>query len=318
MSDLLILCATTPEMNDQIALHFVPTHWHALSDQKVWLRENSKQVQFLLTDGHLGAPADILSSLQGLKAISSYGVGYDAIDTDATNARQIPVSHTPNVLDAEVSTTALMLYLAAWRNLEAEMANARTGDWGRGLRTPLSQTADARHVGIMGLGRIGKALARKLTALDCKVSYFGRSKQEVPYDYFADPVALAQACDTIISVLPGGEATEKLIGAEVIAALGPDGCFVNVGRGSVVDEAALIDALQSGRLGRAALDVFATEPQIPQSLRALPNVVLTPHIGSATQQTRAAMGKLAVDNLIAFKNSQKLLTPVPESAAIAG
>ncbi|SFR33017.1 Lactate dehydrogenase [Yoonia tamlensis] len=315
MSELLILSTITPHMRARIDAAFTATML-ADVDRASWLAEHGAAVRFILTDGHLGVPADIFAQLPNAEIISSNGVGYDGVDTAAATARGVPVCHTPNVLNQEVATSALLLYLAAMRNFEAEMANARSGRWESAGNLPLARSADKRTIGIVGLGRIGKAIAAKLAPFDPAIVYYGRSRQDVPFAYYDDLVAMARDCEALICVAPGGAATHHLINRAVIDALGPDGVLVNVGRGSVVDEAALIAALQDGRLGAAALDVFEAEPHIPEALRALPNVILTPHIGSATVETRRAMGDLAIDNLIAWKNGEKLITPVPESAGL--
>ncbi|MCG3267915.1 2-hydroxyacid dehydrogenase [Yoonia sp. I 8.24] len=315
MSELLILSAITDHMRSRIEAAFDATVL-ADVDQDAWLAQHGADVRFILTGGHLGVPADIFARLPNAEIISSNGVGYDGVDTDAANARGVPVCHTPNVLNQEVATTALMLYIAAQRNFEAEMANARSGNWEKSGNLPLARSADQRKIGILGLGRIGKAIAAKLAPFDPTIVYYGRSRQDVPFPYYDDLVAMARDCDALICVAPGGAATHHLIDRAVMDALGPEGVLVNVGRGSVVDEVALISALQEGRLGSAALDVFAAEPHIPEALRALPNVILTPHIGSATVETRHAMGDLAIDNLIAWKNGQPLISPVPESAGL--
>ena len=309
MPELLVLCP-------------IPAPIHARLDETfdhvtmANYSQHAADIRYVLTDGGLGVPNDLFAELPNLKLISSIGVGYDAIDTDLASARGVPVCHTPDVLNEEVATTALMLFVACWRNLEAEMAHARSGAWARDGGLPLSRTADRRTVGILGLGRIGKAIARKLAPFQPDIHYCGRSRQDVPFQYHASLTDMAQTCDTLISVLPGGPATDRLIDRAVLEALGPGGYLINVGRGSTVDEPALIAALQDGRLGGAALDVFANEPHIPEALRALPNVILTPHIGSATVETRKAMGDLAIDNLLAHRDGKPLLSPVPESAGL--
>ncbi|MDO6589409.1 2-hydroxyacid dehydrogenase [Loktanella sp. D2R18] len=315
MSELLILSTITDHMRSRIEAAFDATVL-ADVDQDAWLAQYGADVRFILTGGHLGVPADIFARLPNAEIISSNGVGYDGVDTDAATARGVPVCHTPNVLNQEVATTALMLYIAALRNFEAEIANARSGNWEKSGNLPLARSADQRKIGILGLGRIGKAIAAKLAPFDPTIVYYGRSQQDVPFPYYDDLVAMARDCDALICVAPGGAATHHLIDRAVMDALGPEGVLINVGRGSVVDEAALIAALQEGRLGTAALDVFDAEPHIPAALRALPNVILTPHIGSATVETRHAMGDLAIDNLIAWKNGQPLISPVPESAGL--
>jgi len=312
----LVLCATTPQMQADMSPHFKPVAWGETSERSAWLKAHGPGIEYLLTDGHIGVPQGLLEALPDLRAISSYGVGYDAIDTAATNARGIPVAHTPAVLNAEVATTALLLYLACYRNFLAEAQNAHSGAWAKTGNLPLARTADGRRVGILGLGRIGLDVAQKLEAFGAEVHYHNRSKRDVPYRYHAQLIDMAHEVDALICVAPGGAATHHLVNAEVMSALGPEAVLVNVGRGSTVDEPALIRALSDGRLGWAGLDVFAAEPNIPERLRALPNVVLTPHIGSATVETRQAMGALAVRNLVRFKTEGRFETPVPESLAL--
>ncbi|MCF2903814.1 2-hydroxyacid dehydrogenase [Octadecabacter sp. CECT 8868] len=316
MADLLVLCPITDVMRDRLTASFDLKQMIKGQDPDGWLTDNGSDVRYVLTDGHIGISGALLDRLPNVQIVSSYGVGYDGIDIPATTARQIPVCHTPNVLNQEVATTALMLYLACWRNLESEMANARSGNWVKHGALPLPRSADNRTIGILGLGRIGKAIAAKLAPFNPTILYYGRSKQDVPFKYFDDLTAMARVCDTLICVAPGDASTHHLINSEVLEAIGPQGFLINVGRGSTVDETAMIAALQAGTLGGAGLDVFENEPHIPDALRAIPNVVLTPHIGSATQETRRAMGDLAIDNLIAKKDGRDLVSPIPESAQI--
>ncbi len=314
MRRLLVLCPISPHMADRIAAEFEVHDLHRDNNATRWLTANGATVDYVLTDGHIGIDSAILSDLPNLRAVSSYGVGYDAVDIDAAVARDIPVAHTPSVLDEEVATTALLLLLACFRNFEAQTAQARTGAWARDGSLPLARTADGRTIGILGLGRIGKAIAQKLTPFNARILYCGRTRQDVGFDYYDDPVAMARGADALVSIVPGGDATRHLVDADVMEALGPEGVLVNVGRGSTVDENALITALSTGKLGFAGLDVFEDEPHIPKPLRALPNVILTPHIGSATVETRRAMGDLAIDNLVHHAQTEKMLTPVPECA----
>lgn len=316
MAGLLVLCPITDVMRDRLGaafdMHMLPKG----HDPNGWLDENADQIGYVLTDGHIGISRDLLDRLPNVEIISSYGVGYDGVDVAAATARRVPVCHTPNVLNDEVATTALMLYLACWRNLEAEMANARSGGWAKTGALPLPRSGDKRTIGILGLGRIGKAIAAKLAPFGPTILYYGRTKQDVPFEYFDDLTAMATACDTLICVAPGDASTHHLINRDVINAIGRNGYLINVGRGSTVDETALIAALEVGDLGGAGLDVFEHEPHIPDALRTMPNVVMTPHIGSATVETRRAMGDLAIDNLIAYKDGQPLVSPIPESAAL--
>ncbi len=267
-----------------------------------------------------GAPlaAAELDALPELAFISSLGVGYDMIDVDAAVARGVIVSHTPDVLNADVANYALALILSATRELTRQDAHVRSGNWAQLGPTPLTHTIEGATFGIVGLGRIGRTLARKLDAFNGSVLYHGRTPQrDVPYEYCDDLIAMARRCDVLVLLLPGGAATEGLVDGDVLAALGPDGLLVNIARGSVVDEDALIDALQSGRLGRAALDVFVDEPNVPKVLRDLPNVLLSPHAASATVETRQAMFDLTADNLIHWVRTGEPLAPIPECAGMS-
>jgi lactate dehydrogenase-like 2-hydroxyacid dehydrogenase len=255
-----------------------------------------------------------MSALSNLKVISGYGVGYDAIDVTEAVRRNILVAHTPNVLNQEVATTALLLLLACYRELLRDDAYVRSGDWQAKGNAPLTRSMDKQTVGILGLGRIGQAIADKLAPWGATVVYHSRTKKDVPYRYFDSLTEMASACDALICITPGGPSTHKIVNAEVLEALGPNGTLINVSRGSVVDEAALIEALGSGKLGWAGLDVFEAEPMVPQALRDLPNTVLLPHVGSATVETRAAMGALTVDNLLQHLKDGTVVTPVPECA----
>lgn len=271
-------------------------------------------IEYVITNGHDGIKPDLMARLPNLKVISGYGVGYDAIDADAAAARGIIVTHTPNVLNEEVATTTVMLMLACYRELLRDDAHVRSGHWAANAGAPLTRSADNQTVGILGLGRIGQAIADKLAPWNPTILYHTRTKKDVPYRYCADLVDMAGACDVLICITPGGPATKHLVNADVMAALGPQGTLINVSRGSVVDETALIAALQNGTLGWAGLDVFENEPQVPQALRDLPNTVLLPHVGSATVETRAAMGALTVDNLRQHLSSGTVISAVPECA----
>ncbi len=254
--------------------------------------------------------------LPALEIVANFGVGYDNVDAVAAAGRGIVVTNTPGVLDAEVADLTLGLILAAIRRIPQADRFVRAGRW-PDASFPLSHTLQGRRAGILGLGNIGKAVARRLEAFGVPIAYCGRSPQpDVPYAYYPDPVALAEASDLLVVIVPGGPATEHLVDARVLAALGPQGVLINVARGSVVDEAALIAALRSGTIQAAGLDVYADEPHVPEALIALENVVLLPHIGSASIQTRAAMGQLVVDNLTAWFAQGKPLTPVAECRGI--
>lgn len=316
MKDLFTIAPLTDVMRDTLNAQFTVHHVNDMADPLAWLAENGGGIEYVLTDGHYGLRPEFLAQLPDIKLVSSNGVGYDAVDTGAMVNRGVLVTHTPNVLNAEVATTALMLLIACYRNFPAEVAQARSGAWEASGNLPLSRSVDNRTIAILGLGRIGLAIAEKLAPFNPRILYTARSKKDVPFEYYADLTAMAREADALIAITPGGAATHHLVNADVMRALGADGVLVNVGRGSVVDEAALSAALQSGELGAAGLDVFENEPHIPQALRDLPNVVVTPHIGSATIETRAAMGKLAVDNLLSHLENGTVISPVPEVAGL--
>lgn len=306
MPDLLQIGGITDTMRARLESAFTI---HKLSDGGY----PADTITHVATNGHDGIPAAVMAALPNLKMISCYGVGYDAIDTKAAADRGILVTHTPDVLNAEVASTTMLLMLASYRNFLADEAHARSGEWEKG-NAPLSRSADNRKVGILGLGRIGQAIADKLQAFNAEIHYHTRSKKDVPYTYHASLVDMAKAVEVLICITPGGPSTHRIVNAEVMNALGPEGRLINVSRGSVVDEPAMVEALQEGRLGYAALDVFEAEPKIPDALKTMSNVVLLPHVGSATHETRAAMGALVVDNLLEHLSNGKVLTPVPETA----
>jgi len=238
------------------------------------------------------------------------GVGYDNIDVAAAKARNVVVSNTPDVLTDEVADFTLGLLLMTVRRMGAAERFLRAGQWAKGA-FPLSPTLRGRSIGILGMGRIGKAVAERLMGFGVSVSYFGRHQQaDLPYAYFDDAIAMAGAVDTVISILPGGEATRHVIDAPLLEALGPEGIVINVGRGSSLNEAALIAALKSGAIAGAGLDVFEHEPHPSPELLSLDNAVLTPHVGSATHHTRAAMARLVVDNIGSWLRDGRALTPV--------
>jgi lactate dehydrogenase-like 2-hydroxyacid dehydrogenase len=276
------------------------------------LPNRGAEIAYFLWQGHGGCDAALMDQMPGLKIISNYGVGYDAVDVAAAKARGVMVTHTPNVLNDEVANTAVMLLLMVMRNALADADYLAQGRWAAEGEAPLSRGIAGRKVGILGLGRIGKVLVDKLGVFGVEISYHGRSQQDVPLTYHPTLEQMAEAVDVLISIAPGGAATHHLINAKVLEALGPEVVLINIGRGSVVHEAALVDALQAGRLGAAGLDVFEHEPHVPPALIELPNVTCLPHVGSATVETRNAMSDLAVENLVQFLATGRPVTPVPE------
>ena len=317
MTGLLVIGEITTEMRDRLEGRFDLHDAHRIDDMTSFLGGKGDTVGYVLTDGHYGVPEDWMDAMPNLALISNYGVGYDAIDVDLSVSRGILVTHTPEVLNDEVATTALMLMLASYRNLLASDAYVRAGRWPEEGQMTLSRSADNRRVGILGLGRIGLALARKLEPFHAEIAYHNRTPRDVPYRYFDNLAEMAAACEVLFVVTPGGADTRGIVNRKVLDALGPEGLLVNVSRGSVVDEPALVAALQEGRLGAAGLDVFTDEPHVPEALFTMPNVVLTPHIGSATVETRRAMGNLVVDNLLQHLADGRVISPVPECRDLA-
>ena len=262
--------------------------------------------------GESQVPADLIAQLPALEIISVMGVGYDGVDVAAAKSRGIMVTHTPDVLNDDVADVAIGLMLCASRQFPQADRFVKDGRWPQGAM-PLQRKMSGARLGLVGMGRIGQAIAKRALGFGMSVAYTARSaKAQLPYTFHASVIDLARESDFLVAITPGGDGTRKMINAEVLQALGKKGILVNVARGSVVDEAALIDALQRGVIGGAGLDVFENEPNVPQALREMPHVVLTPHVGSATTQTRQAMADLAMDNLRLHFAGQKVKTPVPE------
>ncbi|KAB2692237.1 2-hydroxyacid dehydrogenase [Ochrobactrum sp. SD129] len=262
--------------------------------------------------------AKLIDALPNLEIIGNFGVGYDAVDAKHAGANDVMVTNTPDVLTEEVADTALGLLIDTVRELSKSQEFLRAGRWPKEGRYPLSKLSlRGRSVGIFGLGRIGKAIAHRVEAFGLPVSYHNRRKaDDVSYTYYPSLLELAKAVDTLILVAPGGAETAKAIDADVLKALGPEGVLINIGRGSVVDEDALAQALTDGTIAAAGLDVFANEPNVPQALLDAPNTVLLPHIGSASEKTRRDMANLVIDNLISWFDNGEAITPVPETSHV--
>ena len=261
--------------------------------------------------GHAPFGGAVMDLLPKLGLIANFGVGYDAIDVVAASARGIRVTNTPDVLNDDVADIAVGMLLMQLREMEKASAWARSGEWKGKGEYRLNRKASGAKAGIVGLGRIGREIANRLAAFKMDIHYFARSEKDTPgWTYHADPVALAQEVDYLVIALVGGPDTENFVTKEVLSALGPRGILVNISRGSTVDEAALLDALEQGTIGGAGLDVFLNEPNIDPRFYALDNVVIQPHQGSGTVETRAAMGQLQRDNVAAYLAGSALLTPV--------
>lgn len=275
--------------------------------------DTAKRVRGVAVSGTLTS-ADI-DALPDVELISSFGVGYDNVDARHAATKGVIVTNTPDVLNDEVADTAIGLLLNTIREFPRAENWLRAGNWKPGKSYPLSRfSLKGRHVGIYGLGRIGQEIARRLEPFKVKISYHTRTRNaDVPYDYYPTLKDLAEAVDTMIAIVPKTPQTHKTINAEILSALGPEGVFVNVGRGWTVDEEALAAALKSGAIGAAGLDVFYDEPHVPAALLDLPNAVLLPHLASGSVPTRNAMADMVVDNLVGWFETRTPLTPVAET-----
>ena len=291
----------------------VPVIEQGLAQRFDLVREPRAGIRGLaVAGGHVRIDGALMDRLPELEIVSSLGVGYDHVDAREAARRGVIVTHTPDVLTGEVADLAMCLLLATIRQIPQADRFLRSGQWLKG-NFPLTTTLRDRKVGILGLGRIGKAIAKRLEACDVTVEYHGRNPQaDVPYRYHPTLLGMAKDCSVLLVMASGGAETHHLVNAEVLTALGPDGIVVNVGRGTVIDEAALIEALQNKTILSAGLDVFEHEPQVPPALMAMDHVVLLPHVGSASVYTRKAMAQLVVDNLASWFDGRGPLTAVPE------
>ncbi|WP_045389410.1 2-hydroxyacid dehydrogenase [Falsirhodobacter sp. alg1] len=308
--DILIVNAPPAPQMEQLQREYTIHRVDQAEDKDALIQKVGPSIRAIYGNGHCKIDEALLAQLPELGIVSCSSAGYEAMDVDALTRAGVHLTNTSKALDADVADAAILLMLAARRRLVEADAYVRSGDWGRKGMFPLTTCTAGKRVGIVGLGNIGGAIARRCEAFDLEVGYSGRNPKDVTYQYFSSTVALAEWADILIAATTGGEGTRHLVSAEVLAALGPDGCFVNIARGSVVDEPALIAALKEGRIASAGLDVFMDEPAPAAELTSLPNVTLYPHHASGTVETRNAMHQLAVDNLAAYFAGKPLLTPV--------
>jgi hydroxypyruvate reductase len=268
-------------------------------------------VRAAVTNGHSGPPPELIDRMPKLEIIASASVGYDGIPVEYARTKGIPVTNTPDVLNDDVADLAIGLMIMTARRLVASDRYVRAGKWPAGGEYPLTFKASGKRVGVLGMGRIGREIGKRAEAMNNKVAYHTRTPvTDVAWQHYPDLVELAKNSDFLIVIIPSTPQTSKIVSKAVIEALGPDGILVNVARGAVVDEDALVEALTSGKLGGAGLDVFVNEPEVPAVLFGMDNVVLQPHVGSATFETRRAMSQLVVDNLDAHFAGKPLLTEI--------
>ena len=306
---LLILAPLAEFLMLELTNHYHCHFGRTADELEAALAETGDVIRGVVGNGGSVVTDNLLARLPAAKIVAINGVGYDGVDVKACAERGVRVTNTPDVLTDDVADLAVALVLMTSRQLVLANRDLHSGKWTEGTNR-LTHKASGKRAGIVGLGRIGKAIARRLAAFDMQVGYFGRHRQDVEHRYFGDLAELAVWCDFLIVACPGGPQTFHLITAEVLAALGSTGILVNVARGPVVDEQALIGALESGSIRGAGLDVFENEPHVPEALLTRSDVVLLPHVGSATSETRGAMAQLVLDNLEAHFQGRPLLTAV--------
>lgn len=317
MSHVLQVGTLKPSLVETLATTYdAPVIPSDPTERSQFLVERGAEVTVVVTSGRFGVDAELMAALPALGAVVNFGVGYDTTDIEQARRRGVQVSNTPDVLNDCVADTALGLTLDVLRGLSAADRFVRDGEWPAAGTFPLARRLSGKRVGILGLGRIGRAIAHRFEAFDCPISY--HSRRQVPgveYPYVASPAELAASVDVLVVATAGGAGTVGLVDRATLEALGPDGYLINISRGSVVEEGALVDLLVSGGLAGAGLDVFDREPQVPAALLGLDNVVLTPHLGSGTIETRQAMENLTLDNLRSYLDRGTLVTPVPETVS---
>jgi lactate dehydrogenase-like 2-hydroxyacid dehydrogenase len=309
--DILVTAALPPFLDEPLKADFRCHDYVHAKDKAALLAEVGTRVRGLVQGGGTVTAPALLDALPNLEIISVFGVGYDGVPTDYCRARGLKVTNTPDVLTDDVADVAVALILMTGRGFIRANRFVHAGHWlkrGPELTTRLS----GRTVGILGLGRIGKAIAERVTAMQMHVAYTGRRAQQVPYEFVGDLEGLASRSDFLVVACPGGPATRHLVNERVLAALGGKGTLINIARGSIVDEAALVRALQAGTIKAAGLDVFDDEPKVPPPLLAMDHVVVLPHVGSATRETRQAMGDLCKANLDRWFADGSVLTLIPE------
>ncbi len=315
MTQRLRLLQTGPlplaALNEELAAAYDVTLLSAEADPAAFLAAHGAGFGGVVTSAAIGLAPEVVAALPNLKVVSSFGVGFDALPVAQLQARGIPVGYTPGVLDDCVADLAFALLMDVSRGIARGDRFVRRGDWLRG-RPPLDTRVAGKRIGIVGMGRIGQAVAGRSSGFRMEVGYHNRRPAEgSAHRYFDSVAALAAWADYLVLTVAGGAGTRHLVDRAVLEALGPQGYLVNVARGSVVDQAALVEALQQGRIAGAALDVFEDEPRVPEALFALDNVVLTPHVASATHETRRAMADLLLENLRSFAATGAVRCAVP-------
>lgn len=309
-AEIIVTGRVFPRTQEKLDREFACHKLYEATERDAFLRQHAPRVRGLATFGPNGADAKLMDALPRLEIISNFGVGVDAIDLAAAKQRGIIVTNTPDVLNECVADTAMALVLNTLRKFPQSEGYLRCGHWATRGAYPLATSLGGKTLGILGLGRIGEAIAKRAAAFGMKIRYHNRNKKNVPYAYDPDVVALAKNSDVLLVATPGGAKTHKIVNAKVLDALGTGGYVVNIARGSVIDEPALLRYLKEKKIAGAGLDVFDNEPGISQEWFTVENAVLLPHVGSATSETRGAMGDLQVKNLKLHFSGKPVLTRV--------
>lgn len=301
-----------PPADAELASRYQVLQYWKAADPHAFLCEHADKIEVIATSANIGCKAEVIRALPKLKAICSWGVGYDSIDVEAANSRNILVSNTPDVLNDCVADLAWGLLIASARNIGWGDRFVRANHWENKVGgLTLGTRVSGKKLGIVGLGRIGEAIARRGLGFDMEVGYHNRRlRSDVPHRYFESLIELAKWSDFLVIATVGGDSTRGLINEAVLRALGPTGILVNIARGSVIDEAAMVRVFTEGALGGAGLDVFDKEPKVPNALKTMNNVVLMPHMASATNETRRAMTDCLLENLTSYFANGRVLTPI--------
>ena len=309
--NVLIWGQMHPSLMQALNRDFTACNRWEIPDLNSWLDEHGESIRAVVTSGVYGTDNAILERLPNLEVVTSFGVGYDGTDVEYLKKRGIKLSNTPDVLNNAVAETALALMLDVSRRISEAERFVRSGAWLKG-KFPLGYDMTGKTCGIVGLGKIGKTIAKRAAAFDMNIAYYrrGQAYEGIAYKHYDNLIELAKVADFLVVIVPGSPDTERMINRDVLKALGPKSFLINVARGSVVDEPALVAALLEGEIAGAGLDVFADEPNVPEELLKLDNVVLLPHIGSGTHETRQAMADLVFANLTSFVDNKTLITPV--------
>lgn len=295
--EIVVTTKNPPWLQEVLDREFTCHRLFEAKDRKAFLQQRAPTVRGLASFAGTRVDAALMDALPKLEIISNFGVGVDAIDLQAARERDVIVTNTPDVLNDCVADTAMALVLNTLRKFPRAEAHLRAGRWAEQGPYPLTTSLGGKVLGILGLGRIGAAIARRAETFGMHIRYHNRHKRDLPYPYDPDPIILAKNSDVLMIVTPGGAQTERLVNAAVLDALGPKGYVINIARGSIIDEPALLKYLQEEKIAGAGLDVYAKEPHVPPAFFELDNAVLFPHVGSATIETRTAMGNLQVENL---------------------